>query len=353
MIARRTLLAAPFAVPLRAAAPRVLERYLAVDNVCAWPKLTVLPGGVLAAAIFSQPSHGGAQGDVACYTSADGGRNWALAGVPAPHESGTLRANHAIGIANNGDLIVLAAGWKLNSANKKVHLLPCWVCRSSDAGKTWTRIDRFPAGPDNYVLVPFGNISPGADGALRVSAYVYRADRNPRVDTCVVLRSPDDGRSWQIFGEIGNRVHNETDIAHLGRGRWLAAARALSAPGAPKAHTTDILVSEDDAKTWRTAGLSTAGDELPGDLCVLRDGRVVFTYGSRRTGQYGTIARVSTDSGRNWSEPYELASYTNRDSGYPSTVETREGHLVTAYYARSSREHHRYHMGVVLWESKG
>jgi predicted neuraminidase len=169
----------------------------------------------------------------------------------------------------------------------------------------------------------------------------------------VVLRSPDDGRSWQIFGEIGNRVHNETDIAHLGKGRWLAAARALGPSNAPKAHTTEILVSKDDAKTWRTAGLSTAGNELPGDLCVLRDGRVVFTYGSRREGRFGTVARISGNGGRTWSEPLELASYTNRDSGYPSTVQNKDGHLVTAYYARSSREHYRYHMGVVIWESGG
>lgn len=352
MIARRTLLAAPFAASLRAAAPRVLERYVAIDNVCAWPKLTVLANGSLAAAIFSQPSHGGAQGDVACYTSVDGGRNWSLAGTPAPHEPGTLRANHAIGVASNGDLVVLAAGWKLDASDKKVHLLPCWVCRSSDAGKTWTRTERFPAGPDNYVLVPFGNISAGADGALRVSAYVYRADRQPRVDTCVVLRSADDGRAWEIFGEIGNRVHNETDIAHLGNGRWLAASRALNPPDTPKGHTTGILVSEDDARTWKPTGFSTAPNEHPGDLCVLRDGRVVFTYGSRRDGRFGTVACVSNDGGRNWSEPFELASYTNRDSGYPSTVQTKEGPLVTAYYARSSREHHRYHMGVVIWEWK-
>lgn len=36
----------------------VLERYIAIDNVCAWPNLTYTPEGNLVATIFNQPSHG-------------------------------------------------------------------------------------------------------------------------------------------------------------------------------------------------------------------------------------------------------------------------------------------------------
>jgi len=35
-----------------------MERYIAIDNVCAWPNLTALPDGTLAAAIYNRPIHG-------------------------------------------------------------------------------------------------------------------------------------------------------------------------------------------------------------------------------------------------------------------------------------------------------
>ncbi len=34
-----------------------MERYVAIDNVCAWPNLTLMPQGTLLAIIFSQPAH--------------------------------------------------------------------------------------------------------------------------------------------------------------------------------------------------------------------------------------------------------------------------------------------------------
>ncbi len=88
-----------------------LERYVAVDNVCAWPNLTLLKDGTIVAAIFNHPSHGLAEGDVECWASTDGGKIWKLRGVPAPHEPRTNRMNVAAGTANDGSLIVLASGW--------------------------------------------------------------------------------------------------------------------------------------------------------------------------------------------------------------------------------------------------
>ena len=40
------------------------EHYVAVDNVCAWPNLTMLPNGEIAAALYNRPSHGFGCGDV-------------------------------------------------------------------------------------------------------------------------------------------------------------------------------------------------------------------------------------------------------------------------------------------------
>lgn len=34
------------------------ERYVAIDNVCAWPNLTLMPDGSVVATIFNRPYHG-------------------------------------------------------------------------------------------------------------------------------------------------------------------------------------------------------------------------------------------------------------------------------------------------------
>lgn len=51
-----------------------MERYIAVDNVCAWPNLTRLADGSIVATIFNQPTHGGWEGDVECWASTDFGK---------------------------------------------------------------------------------------------------------------------------------------------------------------------------------------------------------------------------------------------------------------------------------------
>ena len=88
-----------------------MERYIAIDNVCAWPNLTRMPDGRIIAAIFNQPCHGRWEGDVEGWETRDEGRFWTRCGVAAPHEPETNRMNVGAGLAGNGDLIVLASGW--------------------------------------------------------------------------------------------------------------------------------------------------------------------------------------------------------------------------------------------------
>ena len=52
------------------------QRFVAIDNVCAWPNLTVLEDGTIIATIFNQPSHARAIGDVECWAST----GWAFLG---------------------------------------------------------------------------------------------------------------------------------------------------------------------------------------------------------------------------------------------------------------------------------
>lgn len=334
--------------------PAGLARFVAIDNVCAWPNLTLMPDGSVNATIFGKPSHGQMAGAVECWNSVDG-QFWEQRGIPAPNEPETNRMNVAAGLAKNGDLLVLCSGWSnvppANAPKRAAfrdQILPLWICRSADGGRTWSRLETFPLpdpGWNHYV--PFGDIKQGADGSLHASCYNGRfknpaeTGRGTSGSCSWHFRSDDDGKTWVRTGAI-HPAGNETALLHLGAKRWLAAARAAN---------MDLFTSEDDGQTWTGPTPVTQKNEINGHLARLSDNRILLTYGSRvKAGeQFGVLAKVSQDDGQTWSEPIRIAHTTTSDCGYPSTVQRADGKLVTAWYAAASAYHARYHMGVAIW----
>lgn len=329
--------------PLTAAS---LETQIVVENVCAWPNLTKLPDGSMAAVIFNQPSHGSLPGDVECWVSRDG-RQWERRGKPAVHEPDTNRMNVAAGLARNGDLLVLCSGWsnqqqpgQEKKAPFRDKILRSWVCRSDDGGRTWSVTREFPEPPAGLTeFIPFGDIQTAADGSLRTCCYAaeLRTLRNHR---CWMLRSDDDGRTWQVHSQISDR-HNETTILPLGENRWLAAARGRQ---------TDLFRSDDDGRTWEGPTPVTQTNQINGHLLRLKDGAILLSLGDRIKDQFGVQAMLSRDEGRTWTAPLRLASTASWDCGYPSSVELDDGSIVTAYYAAGGEGQPRYFLGVVLWK---
>ncbi|MDP1591398.1 MAG: hypothetical protein Q8M07_26825, partial [Prosthecobacter sp.] len=142
-----------------------ITRFVAIDNVCAWPCLTLMPDGSINTTIFGKPSHGQVAGAAECWNSPDG-EFWTLRGIPAPNDENTNRMNVAAGLAKNGDLLVLCSGWtdekqpqRPKQAVFRDDILSTWVCRSSDGGKTWSQIKEFPAPDAGWTHhIPFGDI---------------------------------------------------------------------------------------------------------------------------------------------------------------------------------------------------
>jgi len=318
------------------------KSYLAVDNVCAWPNLTVLPDGAIAAVIYSLPSHGGGEGDAQCWVSDDQGKTWSHRGTPGAHEPGTCRMNLAAGLASNRDLLVLCSGWDKRNAKAPRHerILRPIVSRSRDGGRTWEVSKQFPHLPNMSEFIPFGDIIQAKDGSLCVSAYAQTPGSKGYTYHCYFLRSLDDGRTWACVGTIAEG-HNETALIQLPDGTWLAAARV--------GHK-DLYASTDNGSTWQPRA-STASAQHPGHFLVLADGRVLLTHGDRRPGIEGVGVRISSDGGKTWPRySMPIARSLHRDCGYPSSVPLPDGRILTAYYSRKTATHPRYHMAVVFWD---
>lgn len=322
-----------------------LERYIAVDNVCAWPNLTMLRDGTIVAAIFNKPSHGQQAGDVDCWASSDG-RFWHYRGTPTRHDPETVRMNCAAGLANNGDLIVLCSGWsniqqpgQPKKAAFRDAILAPWVCRSADGGFTWETRKEFPAKEEGMTeWIPFGDILSGADGTLGASCYVGKKDGKEWLT--YFFRSVDDGRTWKKISVI-SPAHNETALFYLGGNKWLAAARI---------DHLDLFHSDDNGETWQAAGKLSEASQHPGHILRLQDGRLLLTYGNRVNAEKGVCVKISSDEGRTWSAPLKVAdSMPGSDCGYPSSVQRADGKIVTAFYSSSEQSHNRYHMGVSIW----
>ncbi|OVE78813.1 hypothetical protein BVY01_04345 [bacterium I07] len=332
------------------------ESVIAINNVCAWPNLTVLKDGTIAAIIHNEASHLRNPSDLECWASQDDGRTWEKRGKPGPRDNDkAMRGNVAAGLAANGDLVVICSGWSGSDNGGRGTLLPLLVSRSSDGGYTWD-IDRnaFPepwsehlsteSSPEGYP-VPFGDIIQGNDGTLRVGMYRGLPGKS------FVYRSRDDGHTWVEPVVIHpNAVVLEPALYHLGEGRWLCASRN---PG-DKPAGMDLYTSDDDANTWTFQKGLTPSSRLPGHFLQLQDGRIVLTYGNRYEGSRTKVPRgiemlVSEDDGKTWSGPVRLADFF-RDGGYPSSVQLRHGQVLTAYYARKVLGHEYYHMGTVIWD---
>jgi hypothetical protein len=331
--------------------PAEIQRVVAAKDVCAWPNLTLMKDGSIVAVLHNKPSHGGMEGDVECWASADG-TQWEKRSVITQHDPDTIRMNHAAGLAKNGDLIALCSGWtniKQPERPKQPAFrdatLSNWVMRSADMGRTWTRGEGFaPAEKGWCDQIPFGDIWVGEDGALRTSCYrgkLLSPEKSFKIGAYESwhFRSDDDGRTWKAVSIIGPK-HNETDIFPLGGKRWMAAARV---------DAMELFTSEDDGVTWSSPQRVTQRNEINGHLTRLKDGRLLLTYGVRIKEEQGVRAKFSSDDGKTWSDPIRLMRSDDGDCGYPSSVQRADGRIVTAYYSRKAAEHDGYHMGVAIW----
>lgn len=335
-----------------------LERFVAIDHVCAWPQLTRLADGRLSAILFNQPTHGRTEGQVECWLSDDDGRMWRKAGVPVRHGPGENRMNHAVGLAADNSLLVIVSGFdgrppagsKTEPANPSNILDPI-VSRSSDGGHTWhvtSVIRQKEVAGEGWALIPNGPIVTLESGRMLAAFYhVPQAGSEVKnISHTLLFISDDQGRTWRKHTTIAADNYNECALLGLDQGRVLAAVRTAVN------QTLDLYISDDAGDTWRKHANVTGAYEHPGHLLKLPDGRVLLTYGVRHPHGLGLACRVSPDRGESWRRPHAMLTIDegeHYDAGYPSCVLVGEDHIVTVYYTKRSPAHQRYHMAAAIW----
>ena len=199
-----------------------------------------------------------------------------------------------------------------------------WLIRSTDGGKTWS--SRIPT----LVNSPHGPLQL-RDGRLIYAGKELWAE-GKRIG---VSESRDDGQTWTWRGEIPTRPgddpkkdYHELHAVETAGGRLIAQIRNHNAANAGETLQTE---SSDGGKTWSIPhSIGVWG--LPSHLLALRDGRLLMTYGHRRP-PFGNQARISSDEGGTWGEAMILSGDgIGGDLGYPSTVELKDGSLLTVWY---------------------
>lgn len=200
-----------------------------------------------------------------------------------------------------------------------------WTLTSTDHGQTWHHRVRGPDAVHGGIVLDNGTWLTAA----------YREEKgNVAIFTAPASTGPW-GKSIVIETPLTDTLRfGEPHVAQLPSGRIVVVIRATSIPYDDSGDHLQFWVATSDnhGRTW-SKPFSSGRWGFPVHVTVLRDGRLIATYGYRRF-PYGQRASLSRD-GVNWQEFPEIiirADAPNRDLGYPASIEITPGEILTVYY---------------------
>lgn len=323
------------------------------DEYCAWPSIARLAGGALVVAFCRSEEHLGPSGEILVVRSTDNGETWSepvtvYNSIIDDRESGfTLMTDGTLIMhmwsTHHKDHMYLS----LSQDSYEGDVLRRWINRvnsseyrnaagleggttaiSRDGGKNWTPP---VAGPDSIHGGCILN-----DGTALVASY-----RNRSAISIYEGDPAHDGESmaWKIRSQIPTPVlrstrFGEPHIAALPSGRVVAALRSTAIPynDMSERNLLWMTYSDDAGRTWAEA-YPTPLWGFPPHLLVLNDGRLLCTYGYRRT-PFGQRACISED-GVTWRAEQEIVirdDAENLDLGYPASAQIDDRTIITVYY---------------------
>jgi len=181
-----------------------------------------------------------------------------------------------------------------------------------------------------YEANPWGAIVDGPGGEWLTTFY-YLTERDPRQRRLVLIRSTDQGRSWEEYGTIAAVQLDKAPWPWMGKeGPNEAALVRLSKDGLYCLFRTgsDDYMGEawsvDDGKTW-TAPVSSGFKGVAPHLRLMSDGLLAGTYG--RPGPVTIM--FSSNEGKKWTNVTPIAD--GNSTHYTDLIEVEPGKLLVVY----------------------
>jgi hypothetical protein len=208
-----------------------------------------------------------------------------------------------------------------------------WIIQSEDGGKTWSpRVATGLSSPHGPIQLADGRLLYAGKRTTAPNGWARGSSHEG--GEIGVAESRDDGRTWQWIGAVpvapGHTAadYHEPHAVETADGRLVLQIRNHGTPFTQETLQTE---SEDGGRTWSVShSIGVWG--TPSHLLRLRDGRLLMTNGYRRQ-PFGNQARVSSDSGRTWSDPMTISGDgMGGDLGYPSSVELDDGLILSVWY---------------------
>lgn len=199
---------------------------------------------------------------------------------------------------------------------------------STDGGQTFEHTTRIDTAPYRNGFTRVG-VAQLADGCV---AYAVTEHHPPTSRHTYLLLSGDSGRTWDppvLLADTPEGIFGEPDIVEVAPGELYCILRC------GQRVFLHGCRSVDGGRSWSTPEPTTI-DGLPGHLLVLRDGRLLCSYG-RRKEPFGIRLCLSEDGGRSWQSEREIVvrdDLPNGDLGYPTTVEYAPNRLFVCYYGQ-------------------
>lgn len=318
-------------------------------NYLAFPSFQITPDGIVYAVFRSAPgkkskTHINTRSIAMLKRSLDGGKNWKMLSSITPMIDYAGVQDPALTISENGDLLLSYFVWashtgKHTKKRRNVRMQGLFIRYSSTGRENWGMQERKPECSALQVASSHSAIVLSGDFLI----FCGYGDMGGGGACCFLLRSQIGELDW---GKPKKIAHDPTGklnflepcLIDCGSDHWLCLMRV---EGEGKTHIYQAH-SWDRAETWE-APRDTGMQGVPPHVLKLRDGRVLCTYG-RRTKPYGIRACWSYNGGLTWDTEREVVLRKDGggwDLGYPSTVQLRDGRLLTGYYFYTKRDKRR------------
>lgn len=219
-----------------------------------------------------------------------------------------------------------------------------WLVISTDGGNTFTKRVKVP------VSSPHGPIAL-QDGRLFYVGRIFgEQDGSKRQNEGIYYVFSEDAERFTAMRKIelpnvpDEYLFCEPYAVQLNSGRIIVAVR-VQAKGVFTVYTA---FSDDNGETFSPLAETGINGSPPHMIEV--EGKVVMTY-ARRESPFGIRAAISEDGGKTFKEKYVLTDDgKNWDLGYPSTVQLKNGELLTVFYSRCFENSENAGVEMITWK---